>query len=116
MFSPKAMVQFEIYMTRAISTLSSQMDSLISTGEGGKYVSKTVVDPYIRARAKPGEAAIDAASWSAFLAFDIIGDLAFGEPFGFTAAGDDSFGGIRKLRDRGEWCATVGQMPWIKSE
>lgn len=40
---------------------------------------------------------------------------AFGEPFGFTATGRDTKAGIKKLRDRGEWCATVGQMPWIKS-
>ena len=103
-------------MTRAIATLSSQMDSLISTGEAGDYVSLTKADPTIRALARPGEAAIDAAVWAAFLAFDIIGDLAFGEPFGFTAAGCDSFSGIKKLRDRGEFCCTVGQMPWIKSE
>lgn len=41
---------------------------------------------------------------------------AFGDPFGFTAAGFDNVGFITKLRDRGEWCATVGQMPWIKSD
>jgi len=41
--------------------------------------------------------------------------MAFGNPFGFTAAGYDNVGFITKLRDRGEWCATVGQMPWIKT-
>ncbi len=135
MFSPKAMVGFEPYMTSAIGTFAQQMNSLIDTGRAGRYTALGAVDPEIRARQGKGEAAIDVAQWSAFLAFDIIGDLvcsptrrrppllcralilskAFGEPFGFTALGQDTNGGIKKLRDRGEWCATIGQMPWIKS-
>lgn len=75
MFSPKAMVQFEVYITRAICTLGRQIDSLIDTGKGGDYLSWTIIDGDVRSRARPGEAAIDAASWAAFLAFDIIGDL-----------------------------------------
>ncbi|KAJ4373090.1 hypothetical protein N0V83_003381 [Neocucurbitaria cava] len=115
MFSPKAMVQFEPYITTGLFTLGKRMEDLIDTGFGGKYVALNEVNSEIRLRMKKGEAAIDAAVWSAFLAFDIIGDLAFGAPFGFTAAGEDALGGIKKLRDRGEWCATVGQMPWIKT-
>ncbi|KAJ9142647.1 putative Cytochrome P450 benzoate 4-monooxygenase [Pleurostoma richardsiae] len=115
MFSPKAMVQFEPYITNALGTLGRQMESLIDTGRAGDYVALNVVDAEVLARTKKGEAGIDAVMWSAFLAFDIIGDLAFGEPFGFTARGWDSKGGIKKLRDRGEWSATVGQMPWIKT-
>ncbi|KAF2653764.1 cytochrome P450 [Lophiostoma macrostomum CBS 122681] len=115
MFSPKAMVQFEPYITSAISTYGRQMDSLTDTGIAGSYTALSETDFGIRSRASKGEAAVDVALWSAFLAFDIIGDLAFGEPFGFTAAGEDTKGGIKKLRDRGEWCATVAQMPWIKT-
>ncbi|KAK4939797.1 hypothetical protein LTR10_019970 [Elasticomyces elasticus] len=115
MFSPKAMVGFEPYMTSAIGTLATQMNSLIDTGRANRYTALGAVDPEIKARQQQGEAALDVAQWSAFLAFDIIGDLAFGEPFGFTAMGQDTNGGIKKLRDRGEWCATVGQMPWIKT-
>ncbi|KAL1880980.1 hypothetical protein Plec18167_003520 [Paecilomyces lecythidis] len=115
MFSPKAMVQFEPYITSALSTFGCQMESLIDTGKAGAYASISASNINIQSRAQPGEAGLDAATWAAFLAFDIIGDLAFGEPFGFTAAGKDSNNGIKKLRDRGEWCATVGQMPWIKT-
>ncbi|KAJ9354843.1 hypothetical protein DTO027B9_4559 [Paecilomyces variotii] len=115
MFSPKAMVQFEPYITSALSTFGHQMESLIDSGKAGAYTTLTMGNTDIWSRAQPGEAGLDAATWAAFLAFDIIGDLAFGEPFGFTAAGNDSNSGIRKLRDRGEWCATVGQMPWIKT-
>ena len=75
MFSPKAMVQFEPYITSAISTYGHQMDSLIDTGRAVRYTALTESNPEIRARANKGEAAVDVAMWSAFLAFDIIGDL-----------------------------------------
>ncbi|KAI1616058.1 cytochrome P450 3A3 [Exophiala viscosa] len=114
-FSPKAMIEFEPYMTIALGNLGRQMDSLIDTARAGAYVSWSATDPMIAQHQRKGEAALDAAVWSAFLAFDIIGDLAVGEPFGFVEAGYDSENRIKKLRDRGEWCATVGMLPWIKT-
>ncbi|KAG0649869.1 Cytochrome P450 53 [Hyphodiscus hymeniophilus] len=115
MFSPKSMLGFEPYITKALAIYGSQMEAMIETGKAGRYVELGRVDERIKERQRKGEAALDAAKWSGFLAFDIIGDLAFGDPFGFTAAGFDNVGFITKLRDRGEWCATVGQMPWIKT-
>ena len=133
MFSPKAMVDFEPYITSALGTLARQMDSLIDTGSAGQYSALASKSPDIKQLQRHGEAALDMAVWNAFLAFDIIGDLvscvdapatiprhadmqkAFGRPFGFTAGGCDSQDGIAKLKARGEWCVTVGQMPWIKS-
>lgn len=75
MFSPKAMVQFEPYMTSALSTFGRQMESLIDTGKAGAYASTSASNINIQSRAQPGEAGLDAATWAAFLAFDIIGDL-----------------------------------------
>lgn len=75
MFSPKAMVSFEPYMTNAIGTFASQMNSLIDTGRAGRYLSMADGDPEIAARRNKGEAALDVAQWAAFLAFDIISDL-----------------------------------------
>ncbi|KAF8859367.1 cytochrome P450 [Acephala macrosclerotiorum] len=115
MFSPKSMLGFESYITKALTVYGNQMEQLIDHGKAGVYVELGKTDREIAKRQKKGEAAFDAAKWSAFLAFDIIGDLAFGSPFGFMAAGYDKVGFIVKLRDRGEWCATVGQMPWIKT-
>lgn len=69
------MVQFEPYMTTAIGTLVNQMDSLIATGQAGRYQSMANCNSEIAARQQKGEAAIDVAQWAAFLAFDIIGDL-----------------------------------------
>lgn len=64
--------------------------------------------------APTGVAEFDFLKWANYLAFDIIGDLAFGESFHFIEAGNDHNNGIRVLNERGEWSATVGTMPWIK--
>lgn len=61
-----------------------------------------------------GEAEFDFLKWANYLAFDIIGDLAFGEAFHFIETGNDYNDGIKVLNERGEWSATVGVMPWIK--
>ena len=65
-----------------------------------------------------------------FLAFDIIGDLAFGSPFGMIEAGRDSapvlaqgdsddkiqyLPAIRILNDRGDYSASLGVTPvWLR--
>jgi benzoate 4-monooxygenase len=61
-----------------------------------------------------GQAEFDFLKWANYLAFDIIGDLAFGEAFHFIETGKDHNDGIRVLNERGEWSATVGTMPWLK--
>lgn len=57
----------------------------------------------------------DFLPWANYLAFDIIGDLAFGTSFGFLRDESDSNDGIRVLNERGEWSATVGTAPYIKT-
>jgi len=47
---------------------------------------------------KGGYAEIDALNWFNYLAFDIIGDLAFGEPFGMLKRGKD-FAEVRATPD-----------------
>lgn len=75
MFSPKAMVSFEPYMTSAIRIFVNQMDSLINTGKAGRYTAMGGSSTEINRRQRQGEAAFDAAQWAAFLAFDIVSDL-----------------------------------------
>lgn len=74
-----------------------------------------------------GYASINALNWFNYLAFDIIGDLAFGAPFGMLAKGRD-VAEVRKTPDapptyepaievlnrRGEVSGTLGIMPWLK--
>lgn len=70
---------------------------------------------------------MDALHWFNYLAFDIIGDLAFGAPFGMLARGQD-YAEVRKTPDspptyapaievlnrRGEVSATLGCYPALK--
>ena len=77
----------------------------------------------MQANPKSGYASIDALNWFNYLAFDIIGDLAFGAPFGMLKNGKDiaemrkspmSLLGmllpLRVLNRRGEVSATLGML------
>src|SRR5579859_3624934 len=92
-FSQQAIGGFEPYMSKNISLFIRQMDKMLDNSETAEF---------------------DFLKWANYLAFDIIGDLAFGEAFHFIEAGNDYNDGIRVLNERGEWSATVGTMPWIK--
>jgi benzoate 4-monooxygenase len=108
-FSTKSIGQFETYMHNNLSTFVRQWDRLSDTAPHGGY------------------AKIDSLHWFNYLAFDIIGDLAFGAPFGMLEKGKD-IAEIRKnpdapvsyapavevLNRRGEVSATLGIMPWLK--
>ena len=84
-------------------------------------ISKTQKNP------KTGYASIDALNWFNYLAFDIIGDLAFGAPFGMLEHGRDvaevqktpdspvTFApAIEVLNRRGEVSGTLGCLPQLK--
>lgn len=64
------MVQFEQYILSNLELFVNQWDRLSKLAHGG----------YAR---------IDALPWLNYLAFDIIGDLAFGAPFGMLEKGKD---------------------------
>ena len=109
-FSAKSIGQFEQYIHGNIEVFVEQWDKLTS-------------DP----NNKTGYASIDALHWFNYLAFDIIGDLAFGQPFGMVEKGRD-FAEVRKTPDsppeyvpaievlnrRGEVSTTIGCMPVSK--
>ncbi|KAI9771193.1 MAG: hypothetical protein M1835_006465 [Candelina submexicana] len=108
-FSTKSIGQFEQYMHGNLEELVKQWDRISSTASGGGY------------------AHIDALHWFNYLAFDIIGDLAFGAPFGMLSKGKD-VAEVRKTPDaaptyapavqvlnrRGEVSATLGCLPSLK--
>lgn len=71
-FSTKSIGQFEQYMHHNLEAFVRQWDR----------ISKA-------APAKNGYASLDALSWFNYVAFDIIGDLAFGAPFGMIESGKD---------------------------
>ena len=109
-FSAKSIGQFEPYIKSSLELFVSQWDKLL--------LNKSVSDGY---------ASIDCLGWFNYLAFDVIGDLAFGAPFGMLQAGAD----VAEVRDspdsppiyapaieilnrRGEVSATLGCLPGLK--
>lgn len=105
-------MQFEPFIHHNLEMFVQQWDRLIAEGAGstGK-----------------GAATLDCLNWFNFLAFDVIGDLAFGAPFGMLASGADIAevrasadsppvyaSAIEILNRRGEVSATIGIMPQLK--
>ncbi|PPQ70397.1 hypothetical protein CVT24_013135 [Panaeolus cyanescens] len=85
-FSQKSVVEFEPQIRLYVSQLIQQWDRLYDRalkgesgpeGEGGW-------------RGQGGRLWLDCLPWANYLAFDIVGDLAFGAPFGMIAAAKDS--------------------------
>lgn len=107
-FSAKSVTQFEQYIHHNLEIFIRQWDS-ISEKAHGRY------------------AEIDALHWFNYVAFDIIGDLAFGVPFGMLEKGRDIAEvrlepdapvtyapAIEVLNRRGEVSNTLGCLPQIK--
>ncbi|KAF2498278.1 cytochrome P450 [Lophium mytilinum] len=107
-FSAKSVGQFEQYMHHNLEDLVQQWDRMAASAKGG-YEN------------------MDALNWFNYLAFDIIGDLAFGAPFGMLKEGKDvaevrltpnsppTFApAIEVLNRRGEVSGTIGCLPQIK--
>ncbi|TGO12812.1 hypothetical protein BTUL_0082g00580 [Botrytis tulipae] len=107
-FSTKSIGQFEQYMHGNLDLFVNRWDAL-SDNAHGQF------------------AKIDCLHWFNYLAFDIIGDLAFGAPFGMLEKGKD-ITEIRKTPDapityapavevlnrRGEISGTLGCLPQLK--
>lgn len=107
-FSTKSIGQFETYMHQNLDLFVSQWDKISKNAHGGF-------------------AKIDCLHWYNYLAFDIIGDLAFGQPFGMLEKGKDiteiqmSPGApityapaVEVLNRRGEVSGTLGCLPALK--
>ena len=107
-FSAKSVGQFEQYIHANAELFVKQWNHICD----------------LQRNPKTGYASIDALNWFNYLAFDIIGDLAFGAPFGMLEKGQD-IAEMRKTPDsppayvpavevlnrRGEVSATLGAFP-----
>lgn len=108
-FSAKSIGQFEQYIHGNLEQLVAQWDKFAtSTPNKGYYT-------------------FDALHWFNYVAFDIIGDLAFGAPFGMLERGKDiaevrmspdapptTAPAIQVLNRRGEVSNTLGCLPGLK--
>ncbi|PLW11316.1 hypothetical protein PCASD_07350 [Puccinia coronata f. sp. avenae] len=114
-FSQKSILEFEAYITDTMACFLKKMDQLALE-----------IDPDHLARNQDSFSTfwkvIDILPWLNYLAFDIIGDLAFGERFGMIERGADIakvekegetlyLPAIRILNERGEFSATQGSLP-----
>ncbi|KAI1352859.1 cytochrome P450 [Xylaria sp. FL0043] len=109
-FAPKSVSQFEPYIAENLETFVNRWDELAEKSPRG---DKT--------------AYVDCLKWFNYVAFDTIGDLAFGAPFGMLKAGADIAEvrtsldappiyapAVEILNRRGEVSATLGCLPSIK--
>lgn len=110
-FSAKSIGQFEQYIHANVEQFVKQWNK----------ISDTQSNP------KTGFASLDVLHWFNYLAFDIIGDLAFGAPFGMIEKGKDIaemrrnpedppsyVAAVEVLNRRGEVSATLGCFPALK--
>jgi len=129
-FSMKNTLGFEPYIRVHVNSLLDQWDKLCDGGVKG--LSGTEGEGGWRGR--DGRVWFDCLPWYNYLAFDVIGDLAFGSPFGMIRAAKDSapvaknFGdgkeesteiihipAVKILNDRGEYSASMGVLPpWVR--
>ncbi|KAI1506410.1 cytochrome P450 [Biscogniauxia marginata] len=107
-FAPKSIGQFEPYIHQNLETFVDKWDELVDNS--------------------PNRTAhIDCLKWFNYVAFDTIGDLAFGAPFGMLKAGADIAEvrssvdaapvyapAVEILNRRGEVSAAIGCLPQLK--
>ncbi|KAG4439245.1 hypothetical protein IFR05_005283 [Cadophora sp. M221] len=108
-FSPRSVGEFEPHMSSNVQRWVVQLDKISAYNTTGRY------------------AQFDAMPWFSYLAFDIIGDLAFGAPFRMVDKGRDETevqlfpGGpvfyapaVEVLNRRGEVSSTLGLLPLLR--
>jgi hypothetical protein len=55
----------------------------------------------------------DLGLWLGWYAFDVIGELTFSKRLGFLEKAEDVEGIAKSILQNFEWCAALGQMPWL---
>ncbi|KAH9914221.1 cytochrome P450 [Fomitopsis serialis] len=131
-FSQKSVLEFEPYTRVHVAALFRQWDRLC--GRGAEGFEGKEGEGW---RREGGRVWMDCLPWFNYLAFDIIGDLAFGAPFGMLQACADtaptvlsqeaamaSYGSSGKdspevtycpavqiINERGEYSASIGVLP-----
>lgn len=109
-FSPGAVHAFENHMSENLRRWVQQLDRIASIpSPNGKH------------------ARVNMMPWCTYIAFDVIGDLAFGAPFGMVAKGRDECEsqthpdgpiivttGAETLNRRGEVSSTLGLLPALR--
>ncbi|EIW78240.1 cytochrome P450 monooxygenase [Coniophora puteana RWD-64-598 SS2] len=131
-FSQKNVLEFEPHVRLYVGQLMEQWDRLCARAEKGESGDEGEGGW----QGRGGKLWLDCLPWYNYLAFDIIGDLAFGSPFGMIHSAKDSapvavshadamsaYGSsasnikvvhipaVQILNDRGEYSAAMGVLP-----
>jgi len=120
-FSQKSILEFEAYITDTMACFLRKMDQLASDPSPIQDHPSAHIPSSVSSK-EDGWKILDILPWFNYLAFDIIGDLAFGERLGMIERGADIAGvekegkvlylpAIQILNDRGEFSATQGSLP-----
>ncbi|KAI5480626.1 hypothetical protein MNV49_000322 [Pseudohyphozyma bogoriensis] len=112
-FAPKSVREFEPYISSTVQVLLNKWDALSDRAKK----ENTSGD-------MKGYAVVDTLEWFNALAFDVIGDLAFGAPFEMldrdaadvvaitSDSGEVTYApAVKILNERGEFSATMGSIP-----
>ncbi|KAH9478620.1 Cytochrome P450 monooxygenase 89 [Psilocybe cubensis] len=129
-FAPKSVVEFEPQIREYVALLLKQWDRLYELSQKG--LSGPEGEGW---KGDGGRLWLDCLPWANYLAFDIVGDLAFGAPFGMINAARDlavvprnqedamkSYGtnaavdvveipAVKILNGRGEYSMSMGVLP-----
>ncbi|GAA5918088.1 hypothetical protein JCM6882_004987 [Rhodosporidiobolus microsporus] len=122
-FAPKSVREFEPYINSTVRVLFKKWDALSDKAQKNPEVDTAKYGKHVR-----GYSVIETLDWYNALAFDIIGDLAFGAPFDMLERDGADIVAITKedgtvihapavqiLNERGEYSATLGCLPpWIR--
>ncbi|BGO91521.1 hypothetical protein NBRC10512_003182 [Rhodotorula toruloides] len=122
-FAPKSVREFHPYITNTVAGLLRKFDAACEKAEKNPTASSSQYGERMK-----GWAVVNTLDAYNALAFDIIGDLAFGEPFGMierdfqdtveiTREDGSTFyaPAVQILNERGEYSATLGCLPpWIR--
>jgi benzoate 4-monooxygenase len=124
-FSQQSVLQFEPYLRSAIALLLKRWDDMYASAVVRREPQDDDKQVFVFGRG--GRVWFDCLNWYNYLAFDIIGDLAFGSPFGMLRAGRDSapvakpdgttkyLPAVEILNYRGTFSASLGVTPsWAR--
>ncbi|CEL58629.1 Benzoate 4-monooxygenase OS=Aspergillus niger GN=bphA PE=1 SV=1 [Rhizoctonia solani AG-1 IB] len=107
MFSPQNVLAFQPRVRSHIRELCAQWDLRCKDAARGLSGSNWI--------SKDGQAAMNVCAQFSYLAFDIIGDLALGSPFGLIQAQTDSSLSIESVDESGEPVRGELRVPVIKA-
>jgi hypothetical protein len=92
-YSLSSLVAYEPLVDSTTAVFLSRLDELFASKEG---------------------MVCDLGLWLGWYAFDVIGELTFSKRLGFLEKAQDVEGIAKSILENFEWCAALGQMPWLE--